>query len=152
MMLLILVAVLGTSGGNWRSFLEDIFKIASLQETNTLNELKPASDEKRTLSSDDDDEHFKDIHFPPDSALQQVSLFSLLLLHLLFNFIIGHFLIFSTFVFINFPPPRTCKGGRGQSKETRRKSKETLRKILRIPKLNKSNSKSAKDNTKSDAL
>lgn len=43
-----------------------------LQETNTLNELKPASDEKRTLSSDDDDEHFKDIHFPPDSALQQM--------------------------------------------------------------------------------
>merc|ERR1711971_796874 len=43
-----------------------------LQETNTLNELKPASDDKRTLSSDDDDEHFKDIHFPPDSALQQM--------------------------------------------------------------------------------
>jgi len=42
-----------------------------LQETNTLNELKPATEEKRTLSSDDDDEHFKDIHFPPDSALQQ---------------------------------------------------------------------------------
>ena len=51
-----------------------ICETASLQETNTLNELKPASEEKRTLSSDDDDEHFKDIHFPPDSALQQVSL------------------------------------------------------------------------------
>ena len=59
----------------------------SLQETNTLNELKPASDEKRTLSSDDDDEHFKDIHFPPDSALQQVGLSKLILLLLFFNFI-----------------------------------------------------------------
>ena len=45
-----------------------------LQETNTLNELKPASEEKRTLSSDDEDSDFKDIHFPPDSALQQVRL------------------------------------------------------------------------------
>ena len=45
-----------------------------LQETNTLNELKPASEEKRTLSSDDEDSDFKDIHFPPDSALQQVGL------------------------------------------------------------------------------
>ena len=45
-----------------------------LQETNTLNELKPASEEKRTLSGDDEDSDFKDIHFPPDSALQQVGL------------------------------------------------------------------------------
>ena len=45
-----------------------------IQDTNTLNELKPASEEKRTLSSDDEDSDFKDIHFPPDSALQQVGL------------------------------------------------------------------------------
>jgi len=41
-----------------------------LTDTNTLNQVKPAMEEKRTLSSDDDDE-FRDIQFPPNS-LQQV--------------------------------------------------------------------------------
>ena len=44
-----------------------------LQETNTLNELKPASEEKRTLSSDDEDSEFRDIQFPQDSVLEKVS-------------------------------------------------------------------------------
>merc|ERR1719400_1573433 len=52
---------------NWASI-----RTGRLQETNTLNELKLASEEKRTLSSDDEDSDFKDIHFPPDSALQQM--------------------------------------------------------------------------------
>jgi len=52
---------------NWATI-----RTGRLQETNTLNELKPASEEKRTLSSDDEDSDFKDIHFPPDSALQQM--------------------------------------------------------------------------------
>ena len=76
--------------------------IASFQETNTLNELKPASEEKRTLSSDDDDEHFKDIHFPPDSALQQVSLIHILFISL-YTVTLSHFLSLSL-IFINFLP------------------------------------------------
>ena len=43
-----------------------------LMETNSANELKPAVEEKRTLSSDDEDTDFRDIQFPQDSALQQV--------------------------------------------------------------------------------
>jgi len=43
-----------------------------LAETNTLNELKPATEDKRTLSSDDEDTDFRDIQFPQESALQQM--------------------------------------------------------------------------------
>ena len=44
-----------------------------LAETNTANELKPAAEEKRALSSDDEDTDFRDIQFPQESALQQVT-------------------------------------------------------------------------------
>merc|ERR1719232_1835365 len=36
-----------------------------------MNEVKPSTDDKRTLSSDDEDSDFRDIQFPQDSALQQ---------------------------------------------------------------------------------
>ena len=39
-----------------------------LVEVNNLNEIKPATEDKRTLSSDDDDADFHDIQFPQDSA------------------------------------------------------------------------------------
>merc|ERR1719153_1644094 len=42
-----------------------------LHTTNLANELKPATEEKRTVSSDDEDSDFRDIQFPQDSALQQ---------------------------------------------------------------------------------
>ena len=43
-------------------------------EVNNLNEIKPATEDKRTLSSDDDDADFHDIQFPQDSAaLEKVS-------------------------------------------------------------------------------
>jgi len=43
-----------------------------LQETNKLNEVKPAGEDKRNLSSDEDSD-FRDIQFPQDnSALQQM--------------------------------------------------------------------------------
>ena len=42
-----------------------------LTETNKMNEIKPA-DEKRTLSSDDEDSDFTDINFPQDSVLEKV--------------------------------------------------------------------------------
>ena len=74
-----------------------------------MNELKPASDEKRTLSSDDDDEHFKDIHFPPDSALQQVRLEPIHPHHIkspTFN---------NSFIFIIIPP-FTLQGWAGTAK------------------------------------
>lgn len=44
-----------------------------LADTNKMNEVKPSTDDKRTLSSDDEDSDFRDIQFPQDSALQQVS-------------------------------------------------------------------------------
>merc|ERR1711936_278704 len=37
-----------------------------------MNEVKPSTDDKRTLSSDDEDSDFRDIQFPQDSALQQM--------------------------------------------------------------------------------
>merc|ERR1712142_881973 len=43
-----------------------------LVETNKMNEVKSTTDEKRTLSSDDEDSDFSDIQFPQDSALQQM--------------------------------------------------------------------------------
>merc|ERR1719187_47695 len=43
-----------------------------LAETNKMNEVKPSTDDKRTLSSDDEDSDFRDIQFPQDSALQQM--------------------------------------------------------------------------------
>ena len=74
-----------------------------LQETNTLNELKPASEEKRTLSSDDEDSDFKDIHFPPDSALQQVGRLDVLLMPLFLAFLFTTIRFsFSTFLFLLF--------------------------------------------------
>ena len=88
------------------------------KETNTLNELKPASEEKRTLSSDDDDEHFKDIHFPPDSALQQVSLIHILL-HLFLSSLIVTLVTFSFIVshFHQLPSSHLARvGGDSQSK------------------------------------
>merc|ERR1719187_330697 len=42
-----------------------------LADTNKMNEVKPSTDDKRTLSSDDEDSDFRDIQFPQDSALQQ---------------------------------------------------------------------------------
>merc|ERR1712142_359933 len=43
-----------------------------LADTNKMNEVKPSTDDKRTLSSDDEDSDFRDIQFPQDSALQQM--------------------------------------------------------------------------------
>merc|ERR1712042_282134 len=43
-----------------------------LVEANKMNEVKSTTDEKRTLSSDDEDSDFSDIQFPQDSALQQM--------------------------------------------------------------------------------
>ena len=42
-----------------------------LTETNKINEIKP-TEEKRTLSSDDEDSDFTDIQFPQDTALEKV--------------------------------------------------------------------------------
>jgi len=42
-----------------------------LTETNKINEIKPA-DEKRTLSSDDEDSDFTDINFPGDTVLEKM--------------------------------------------------------------------------------
>ena len=42
-----------------------------LSETNKMNEIKP-TDEKRTLSSDDEDSDFTDIQFPQDTPLGKV--------------------------------------------------------------------------------
>ena len=46
-----------------------------LTETNKLNEIKP-TEEKRTLSSDDEDSDFTDIQFPQDTPLGKVWRFS----------------------------------------------------------------------------
>jgi len=43
-----------------------------LAETNKMNEIKPATDEKRIMSSDDEDSDFRDIQFPQDSVLEKV--------------------------------------------------------------------------------
>ena len=37
-----------------------------------MNEIKPATDEKRIMSSDDEDSDFRDIQFPQDSVLEKV--------------------------------------------------------------------------------
>ena len=42
-----------------------------LTETNKINEIKP-TEERRTLSSDDEDSDFTDIQFPQDTALEKV--------------------------------------------------------------------------------
>jgi len=43
-----------------------------LTETNKMNEIKPATDEKRIMSSDDEDSDFRDIQFPQDSVLEKM--------------------------------------------------------------------------------
>ena len=50
-----------------------------LTETNKINEIKPA-DEKRTLSSDDEDSDFTDIQFPQDTVLEKVGELGLFIL------------------------------------------------------------------------
>ena len=50
-----------------------------LTETNKLNEIKP-TEEKRTLSSDDEDSDFTDIQFPQDTVLEKVGEFALFIL------------------------------------------------------------------------
>ena len=44
-----------------------------LAEINKINEIKPATDDKRIMSSDDEDSEFRDIQFPQDSVLEKVS-------------------------------------------------------------------------------
>ena len=51
---------------SWKEIIE-----TKLVETNKMNEIKPATDDKRTMSSDDDSD-FTDIQFPQDSVLEKV--------------------------------------------------------------------------------
>ena len=44
-----------------------------LAEINKINEIKPTTDDKRIMSSDDEDSEFRDIQFPQDSVLEKVS-------------------------------------------------------------------------------
>ena len=43
-----------------------------LTDKNKMNEIKPASEDKRLASSDDEDSDFRDIQFPQDSVLEKV--------------------------------------------------------------------------------
>ena len=49
-----------------------------LADTNTMNEIKPATDDKRILSSDDEDSDFRDIQFPQDTVLDKVINYSMI--------------------------------------------------------------------------
>ena len=82
----------------------------------------------------------------PQTLLFSRSVFNLILIHLSLIPIIIIFLHLSSSFSSTFLLSH-CKGGRGQSKQRR-----TIRKLLGIPKLNKSNSKTGKANTKSDVL
>ena len=53
---------------SWRGIVS-----GKLAEINKINEVKPATDEKRIMSSDDEDSEFRDIQFPQDSVLEKVS-------------------------------------------------------------------------------
>ena len=53
---------------SWKEIIEN-----KLVETNKMNEIKPATDDKRTMSSDDDSD-FTDIQFPQDSVLEKVTI------------------------------------------------------------------------------
>lgn len=52
---------------SWRGIVS-----GKLAEINKINEVKPATDEKRIMSSDDEDSEFRDIQFPQDSVLEKM--------------------------------------------------------------------------------
>ena len=91
-----------------------------LQETNSANELKPAVEEKRTLSSDDEDTDFRDIQFPQDSALQQVGDSE--------NIAWTHLVSPTT-------TPHKERGRTMTIPDSPQPQRRSLRKILRLPKL-----------------